>query len=94
MFGLCPEILFHPHLSVKMRIIDEGQSLLRSLFNHLRSDFLLADSKERILVKVIPEDTDARHLLVKGLHVSHLSLMFIICELCHNYAGDFFPAYI
>ena len=32
----------------------------------------------KLVLKVVPEDTDARHLFIKGFHVSHLFLMFFV----------------
>ena len=82
--SLCLKILFSPYLSMQMRIIDKWKTFVSRFFNHLWSNFLLANAKEGIVVRIIPEDTNARHLLIKGFHVGHLSLMFFVCEMSHN----------
>ena len=83
-FGLCLKILLGPYLSVQTRIVDKRNTFISRFFNHFWGNFLLANAKKGIVVRVVPEDTNAGHLLVKGLHIPHLSLVFLVCELSHN----------
>lgn len=85
MLGLRLEIFLRPYLSVQMRIVKERKSIDGSIFYHLRSHLLFANAKERVIRRIVPEDTYARHLLVKGFHRSHLLLVSIVGKLCHNY---------
>ena len=84
MSGLGLKVFFHPYLPVQMRIVDKGKALVGCFFNHFRRYLLLADTKERFVLRVIPKNTDARHLFVESLHISHLHLMFFVCKLSHN----------
>ena len=91
MLSLCFEIFFHPHLPMQMGIVDERKTFISCFFNHLRCYFLLTDTKERFVLRVIPKNTDAWHLFVEGLHVGHLFLMIFVCKLSHNtsdYSSD------
>ena len=78
-FSLCLKIFLGPYLSVQMRVIDKGKTFVGSFFNHLRSYFFLTNAKKGFVVRVVPEDANTRHLLVKGFHVSHLPPMFFVC---------------
>ena len=84
MLRLCLEVFFHPHLPVQMGIVDKRKAFVGCFFNHLRRYFLLANTKERFVLRVIPKNTDARHLFIEGLHIGHLFLMFFVCKLIHN----------
>ena len=64
-FGLCLEEFFCPHLSVELRVVDEGFSFFRGVFDDGWGEFFFADAKEGVVGGVVPEDTDARHLLVE-----------------------------
>jgi hypothetical protein len=35
-------------------------------------------TKETVLQRVVPEDSDAGHLLVEGFHIGHLGLAVLI----------------
>ena len=72
MLSLCLEVFFRPHLSMQMGIVDKRKAIVGSFFNHLRGYFLLTNTKERFVLRVIPKNTDARHLFVKPLHIGHL----------------------
>ena len=78
MFRLRTEIFPCPHLSMQLWIVDERFPFFCSFLHHLGSELLLSHAKEHLVIKVIPEDTDARHLLVKRLHVCHLLVMFFL----------------
>ena len=71
------EVLLRPNLAVQLRIVDEGHTILGCLLHHLGCDLLLVHPKEAVLLGVILEYYDARHLLIADLHGGHLSLMVL-----------------
>lgn len=75
-FGLCAEILFCPHLSVKVWIVDKRHPFIRCFFHLLWCQFHLTDTEKRMVLRVVPKNAHARHLFVERLHVGHLSRMF------------------
>ena len=75
MLSLSLKILFHPYLTVQMWIVDKRNSFIGSLLNHLRSNLFFTNTKEVVFFRVVPKDSDTRHLLVESLHIGHLSLM-------------------
>ena len=85
MFGLCLKVFFHPYLSVQMRIVDKGKALVGSFLYHLRRDFFLTNAKKGFVLWIVPEDSNARHLFIKSLHVGHLFIMFFVCQVSHNH---------
>ena len=80
MFGLSFEVF--PH--VQKRVINEGESPVSSFLYHFRRYLFFANAKERFILKVIPEDTDARHLFIEDFHVGHQLLTFFVCKLSHH----------
>lgn len=82
-FGLGTEILFCPNLAVQCGIVDEGLSLIGRLLYFARSKLFLSHAKEGMILRIIPEDSYRRHLLVEGLHVRHLCVMFFFGKVCH-----------
>ena len=81
---LCLEVFFHPYLPMQLGIVDKWKTFFGCFFNHLRRYFLLTNTKKSFVLRVIPKNTDARHLFVEGLHVGHLFLMIFVCKLSHN----------
>lgn len=83
-FCLSLEILFGPHLTMQVRVVDKGNTFVSRFLNHLRCYFLFTYSEKRMILWVIPKDAYRRHLLIEGFHAGHLVIMFFFCELSHN----------
>jgi len=81
--GLGLEVLLGPNLTVQLRVVDEGQSFVGCFLYLFGCQFLLANAKEYVIFGVVPKDSDGRHGLVEGAHVSHLGVMFAVGETCH-----------
>lgn len=77
MLGLGTKVFFGPYLPVKVWVVNEWDSVLSSFLHSLRSQFFFVNTKERMVLRVIPEDSHARHLLIECSHTFHLSLMFL-----------------
>lgn len=78
MLSLGTEIFFCPNLAMQMRIVDEGHAFFGGFFHLLGGEFLFANAKEIVFFGIVPKDTHAWHLLVKGAHIVHLRLSIFI----------------
>ena len=74
-----------PYLTMELGVVDERYTFLSCFFYYLRGEFFLVDTKEIVVLWVVPEDSNARHLLVEGLHILHLSFTVFFVQLCHNF---------
>ena len=84
MLGLCLKVFFRPYLSVQMRIVDKGKTLVGCFLNHLRRYLFLSNAKKGFVLWIVPKDANARHLFIESLHVGHLLFMIFVCKLSHD----------
>ena len=82
-FGLCTEVLLSPNLTVQFGVVYEGHASFGRSLNVSGSNLFLIYPKQIMLLLVVPEDSDAGHLLVERFHVSHLGLMLFFGQLCY-----------
>ena len=69
---------------MQMWIIDERLSFLSGLLHLSWSQLFFAHSEKGVVFGVVPENSHARHLLVKRTHIVHLRFMLFLCQVCHN----------
>ncbi len=65
MFSLSLEIFFCPNITVQFGIVYKRHTFLCGLLNITRRNLFLMNSKEAVLLRVIPEDSNAWHLLIE-----------------------------
>ena len=83
MFCLGFKVFFSPNLTVQLGVVDEGNTFFSCLLNHLWRQFLFANTKELMVIRVVPENSHTWHLFIVGCHVLHLGVMVFIVELSH-----------
>ena len=72
--SLGAEIFLCPNVTMQLRIVDERQAIVSSFLHLLWGDFLLSDTEETLVLRVVPEDADLWHWFIKGAHCVHLLL--------------------
>ena len=70
-------------MMVQLGVVDERLPFLSSVLHLARSQFFLSNTKKGMVLRVVPKDTHAWHLFVKGTHFLHLCFVLLSCQFFH-----------